>query len=615
MKKLLNPPSKEDILQYYINENHSMAEAAAFFGISVTQFGRYKKQYGILKPLQLRGEHSKSAQVKRFESSIPAKEQIELAYIVEKRSIEDLAQYYGVSRDLALRWLKHYGIKKTQAQIEETKQRRSLDTYGDPMYFHKKAAESSRMAIKEKYGVNSSYQIPSVLAYSPKRKKELPDYDDFYGFYIIDNHSLDECAEKYGVSRPTIIKWVRAFGLANKKSRSEIMEITKKTCQKLYGCDYAANADSTKQRRVDACMAKYGVPYTPMIGLDNYDILSTKENLSAWLERYKSENGKYPTRYDAKDALGISVQCLDEYIRKYGLKDSIIALSAHSLPEREVEDFIRSVLPEEKIKIGARTVIKPYEIDVYLPNRKFGIEFNGAYWHSDASKKNRDGHDVHRLKSIMAEERGVFLLHVFEHEWTDGFVAGPCEYNRTALESMIAGYLGIGERIAIDECSISAIPAEDAVDFCKKEHLHLASPNIDIAFGIRLNDRLIAVSMYKRSDRKGYQWEYLGYLQSPGLLVEDGACRLFNEFLSGIAQDGDAIYHVQDICKEPKCYMECLGFAHKISYSPSYWWVDLRNKKIFGRFRRQTQRTMEHYRECGCHMLYDSGSALWEFRK
>jgi len=34
-----------------------------------------------------------------------------------------------------------------------------------------------------------------------------------------------------------------------------------------------------------------------------------------------------------------------------------------------------------------KSIIPPYEIDIYLPNINLGIEMNGIYWHSEVSGK------------------------------------------------------------------------------------------------------------------------------------------------------------------------------------------------------------------------------------
>jgi arsenate reductase-like glutaredoxin family protein len=60
-----------------------------------------------------------------------------------------------------------------------------------------------------------------------------------------------------------------------------------------------------------------------------------------------------------------------------------------------------------------KSLIKPYEIDILIPDLKLGIEYNGTYWH-----KFRD----HTIKPLLMKERGYRLIQVFEFlETTESF--------------------------------------------------------------------------------------------------------------------------------------------------------------------------------------------------
>ena len=53
------------------------------------------------------------------------------------------------------------------------------------------------------------------------------------------------------------------------------------------------------------------------------------------------------------------------------------------------------------------------EIDIYLPEKKLGIEFNGTYWHSSLAGTPKN---YHFNKSILAEKAGIKLVHIYEYE-------------------------------------------------------------------------------------------------------------------------------------------------------------------------------------------------------
>ena len=63
-----------------------------------------------------------------------------------------------------------------------------------------------------------------------------------------------------------------------------------------------------------------------------------------------------------------------------------------------------------------RTIIRPKEIDIYLPDLKIGIEYNGTYWHSIESGIDKY---AHRNKSLACRKLNIRLIHVFEFEDLD----------------------------------------------------------------------------------------------------------------------------------------------------------------------------------------------------
>ena len=60
-----------------------------------------------------------------------------------------------------------------------------------------------------------------------------------------------------------------------------------------------------------------------------------------------------------------------------------------------------------------KSIISPYEIDIFLPELSLGIEFNGNYWHSIESGLPKD---YHLMKSLMCKDKNIRLIHIYEFE-------------------------------------------------------------------------------------------------------------------------------------------------------------------------------------------------------
>ena len=80
--------------------------------------------------------------------------------------------------------------------------------------------------------------------------------------------------------------------------------------------------------------------------------------------------------------------------------------------EQKIIDTISKVYNKDIIT-HSRKIISPFEIDIYLPDIKLAIEYNGLYWHSDINGENIN---YHLNKSIACKEKDIRLIHIYEFE-------------------------------------------------------------------------------------------------------------------------------------------------------------------------------------------------------
>lgn len=104
-------------------------------------------------------------------------------------------------------------------------------------------------------------------------------------------------------------------------------------------------------------------------------------------------------------------------------------ISGFSKPERDVFLIIKDTYPKAQANIKFQNKdpnhsAKKLELDIYIPELRKGIEFNGSYWHtpqglkrgrpkwSDASIAN-----YHEYKEQFFKNRGIEILTITEAEW------------------------------------------------------------------------------------------------------------------------------------------------------------------------------------------------------
>jgi len=146
-----------------------------------------------------------------------------------------------------------------------------------------------------------------------------------------------------------------------------------------------------------------------------------------------------------------------------------------SRAETEVFNFVNQYIPSIQ---SNRTIIKPYELDIIIPEKKLAIEYCGLYWHSVEAGKD-SGYHVKKLN--MCNDAGYKLITLFENEWLD---------KRDIAESVILANLYIFSR-RIEEYTINFIDADVFTSFLY--HNSLLNFSSTVYIGAYYRGELIAV--------------------------------------------------------------------------------------------------------------------------
>jgi very-short-patch-repair endonuclease len=100
--------------------------------------------------------------------------------------------------------------------------------------------------------------------------------------------------------------------------------------------------------------------------------------------------------------------------------------------EKELFDHIKSSfssskkIRDRKVKIEGKPYIKGFDIDIYVPELKLGIEFDGDYHHSfEVMRKSKnkklwsddDIRNYHEIKDAWFLTKGIKILHIKEKDW------------------------------------------------------------------------------------------------------------------------------------------------------------------------------------------------------
>ena len=153
--------------------------------------------------------------------------------------------------------------------------------------------------------------------------------------------------------------------------------------------------------------------------------------------------------------------------------------------ELEVLDYIKSFYKDEIIT-SDRTQLSPKEIDIYLPDLKIGIEYNGYYWHSEnLSSSNRY---KHLDKYNLAKEKDIRLIFIDEDLWLN---------KNDRMKNYLKHQLGYSDskRVYARKCVVKEITVNESRSFFNEYHIQgFRASNKYI--GLYHSDVLVAIGSF-----------------------------------------------------------------------------------------------------------------------
>ena len=379
--------------------------------------------------------------------------------------------------------------------------------------------------------------------------------------------------ERYGVRKPfqskTIQQTVRnstfeKYGVVSTATLPEVRERQEQTNLERYGVRKPFESTEIQQKVVNTALLKNDGKMTSQRHISNQS-LEALHNCDFLCNEYI--NNKLSTTEIGK-LLGVSNTTVGHYLKHYNIP--IREAIYESTDQLKLVQFIRQICSCE-IFTNIRTIIYPFELDIYLPELNIAIEYNGIYWHSEQQGKNSR---YHLIKTKMCEDKGITLIHIFQNEYN---------LYKPIVESIIQAKLQKSPmRIYARTCSIREVT--DVKGFLINNHIqgHIASTyNV----GLYHNNELVSLMTFGKSryDKK-FEWEILRFCNKLNTNVIGGASKMFSFFIknkhpNNIISYCDKRWGVGDVYTK-------MGMLHTHDSAPSYYYFHKNNSGVL--FNRQS---------------------------
>ena len=417
-------------------------------------------------------------------------------YIHTKIPLKVLSKKYNIPIPYIKYVIEHSGLYKDEGiyssnyfdeesskiltnKIHQTK----LERYGNAKYNN---IEKQKQTIKEKYGVIHVSQ----LDYIKNKKKET-----FNKNYPADSEQYKDLLKRRTENR---LKNLGDYGAKVRAGRARHLEedpnfLEKqkaklaKTNREHWGVDNVSQSEKIKQKKKET-VARH---------------ISEFENQNNCIQVCKVLREFGQTWYRVKDLLNIEFIKHGPY--SFISRDQIPLIANYvinrehnqsqtSSGEKDVLNYIKSIYKGRIIEHD-RTIIKPLELDIYIPEKDLAIEFNGLYWHSTSCVSPRASKYYHLNKTKNCNSKGIRLIHILEPNWIN---------KNEICKSLISSALGVyNETINAADCECRRVNFQEYQEFIGRNSLKpIQKPSLML--GLYYNNILVQVASWKNT-KKGFE--------------------------------------------------------------------------------------------------------------
>ena len=362
--------------------------------------------------------------------------------------------------------------------------------------------------------------------------------------------------KKYGVENIYQLESIKQKAQQNSHTNDAISKMLN-TKKEKYGYSAPFENKEIHKKAVKKCRSKQVLEKRVETFLNNLDKFEVENNCT----RISKLIDKYGQGWlSIKDQLTLLHNSQYTYVINSDIIKIIDYVNANHIScsnkEKILVEYIKSIYNGTIIE-NTRQIIKPLELDIYIPDLKLAIEFNGIYWHSSLSNLNKQ---YHYNKSKLCEEKGIRLIHIYENEMN--------EPQLSKIKLMLNQALNLNLTIYARNCEIKKITNKEAKILNEKVHLQ-GHRNAQVTYGLFYHNELVQLmsfskTKYNRNLKNDNEWEIIRGCPGSNISVVGGVSKLLSHFIKDYKPS--KVFSYCDFNKfDGKSYellgMKCIGYT------------------------------------------------------
>lgn len=439
------------------------------------------------------------------------------------------------------------------------------------------------------------------------------------------------------------------YGVEHPMQKESVVENFKISMKAKYGKEFAQQVKSINDKSKHTNMLNYGVECVLQ-----KDSPLREKIIESWIEKYGVDNPgksrevierrskvKQENHYE-KLCLYFSEQQIEwlikpeeydgyHFSKRYNFKckkcntgfDSTVYVPTDVFcelchPEKKItaetslHDFLSTELNGKTISRHNRIVLEGKELDFYIPELNFAIEYNGLYWHREGQV--RMSKNYHLDKTMKCTDKNIRLIHIFENEW---------KHKTNIVKSIIRQSIGSSMvKIYGRECEIRKVDKKTKREFLNTCHIQ-GDDRCSVAYGLYYKNSLVSLMTFCKSrfDKK-IEWEISRFCNSLNTRILGGASKLFSIFLAdykpkSVVSYSDRRFFTGDIYS--KLGMEFAGNTAQGYHYVSPDFSTLFNRQMFqkSKLKNKLQKfdeslsEWENMKANGFDRIWDCGHSKW----
>lgn len=427
-------------------------------------------------------------------------------------------------------------------------------------------------------------------------------YQEFCSLSCSNKHTVDRIRkakeEKYGdPNYNNTKKFKDSISKKTEFEKKKSLEKRRKTKTEKYGDpNYTNSKKASKSRTKTIIKDKNG-----FIQMYDVEIIECQENSSYKIRCKKcgEESHVLNSRFNSRLRKGQD-PCV---------KCNNIA-SGTSNQEEEIAQFIESL--GIKVTRGDRKELEGHEIDIFIPSKKIGFEYNGLFWHSEF----RVDKNYHLDKQEKAANKGISLIHIWEDDW---------ERKREIVKSRILHLLGkTKEKIHPRKCLLKEVPYKEALTFLNENHIQGFCP-FQKSIGLYYSDKLVSISTFGKRKISGSAGnELLRFCNKIGCSIPGGFSKMLLHYIKMESPEEIITFADRSWTTKVKNFYVANGFIPSGVTPPNYWYIIGKERKHRFSFRKSElvksgfdyeKSEREIMRKRGILRIYDCGQFKYVWKK